>query len=673
MGGSRYGAPPVHLPSRRHPSVVPALVLTITLSALLALAPAAGAQTAPRLTRCPGQADFSCGTLNVPLDYSGVVPGTIPLHFAARTSFPRTGKILFALTGGPGQPGVDFATSSATSLAPALRQYRLVTLDQRGTGKSGVLRCPQVQALRDLDAFLPATVAGCASQIGPRRAFYTTADTVLDLESLRRALGASKVALMGISYGTHVALQYARAFPQNTDRLILDSIVGPDGPDPFLLDTYRNLPRVLREQCANNRCRGATTDPVADVAALVTRINTAGPLRGSFFDASGVRQPTSFHTPDELAFLLIAGDLNPLLQAALPGAIAAARRGDTAELMRLRRVGQGAGTPTGDLSFGLNVTTGCLDVGLPYPLATTPLAARPGIAQAALAAIPPAQYAPFDGQTVLRTSYVDDCMQWPNDIARQPFTGPLPDVPALLLGGRLDLRTPIENARATATQLPHASVVALPGNGHDATDSDLTGCIGRAFSRFIAGTTVGNPCKGQNNGFSPLPQPPTSLGDFRSAPGVGGERGRVVFSVLDTIQDSIITAGQFEGAGLPLRAGGLRGGRFRLFDAGSAVRLTRYSFVPGVRITGTLRAGNNDITGRVTVEGTRKNATGFVQLARNGGATGRLGGRPFTYRGPTASASAAGAVDADGRRTGALPSAALLRRVLHPTARRIVP
>jgi hypothetical protein len=176
--------------------------------------------------------------------------------------------------------------------------------------------------------------------------------------------------------------------------------------------------------------------------------------------------------------------------------------------MRLRRVAQGGHTNTTDLSFGLNVTTGCLDVPLPYSLATTPLEARPAIAQAALAAIPPATYAPFDGQTVLRSSYVDDCEQWPNDLARPAFTGPLPDVPALLLGGRLDLRTPIENARATATRLPHASVVSLAGNGHDATDSDLTGCIARAYDRFLAGRTVGNPCKGQNNGFRPLPQPP---------------------------------------------------------------------------------------------------------------------------------------------------------------------
>jgi pimeloyl-ACP methyl ester carboxylesterase len=633
------------------------------------LAPAAGAQ-APRLTQCPGQARFGCGTLNVPLDYSGHATGSIGLHFAAQRSFPRTGKILIALTGGPGQPGIDFATPSSLSLAPALRQYRLVVLDQRGTGKSGLLRCPGVQALRSLDPFLPSAVATCAAQIGPRRAFYTTADTVLDLESLRRALGATKVALMGISYGTHVALEYARAFPANVDRLILDSIVGPGGPDPFLLDTYRNLPRVLREQCGNGRCAGATADPVADVAALVNRMNTSGPLRGSFFDDRGRRRPTLYHNPDELAFLLTAGDLNPLLQAQLPGAIGAARRGDVAPLMRLRRIGQGAPTPTADLSFGLNVTTGCLDVPLPYSLTTTPLDQRPAIAQAAIAAVPPTQYTPFDAQTVVRTSYVDDCMQWPNDVFRPPFAGPLPDVPALLLGGRLDLRTPIENARATAALLPHASVVTLPGNGHDATDSDQTGCIERALRRFVNGLTVGNPCRGHNNGFRPLPSPPRSLSDFRSAPGVGGLRGRVVFGVLDTVQDTIVTAGALQDAQLPLRDGGLRGGRFRLFDGGSAARLTRYAFVPGLRVTGTLRAGETNITGRLTVSGPR-GASGFVRLTRTG-ATGRLGGRAFTYRAPRGG-SAAAAARLGARRVGVAPGPDLLRHVLRGGVRQLVP
>ena len=165
-------------------ALFPLSLLTITLSALLALAPAAGAQTAPRAHAVPRSGGLQLRDAERPRSTTRAsCRGRFRCISRPAASFPRTGKILFALTGGPGQPGVDFCDlGRRASLAPALRQYRLVTLDQRGTGKSGGLRCPQVQALRDLDAFLPATVAGCASQIGPRRAFYTTADTVLDLE-----------------------------------------------------------------------------------------------------------------------------------------------------------------------------------------------------------------------------------------------------------------------------------------------------------------------------------------------------------------------------------------------------------------------------------------------------------------------------------------------------------
>jgi pimeloyl-ACP methyl ester carboxylesterase len=400
----------------------------------------------------------------------------------------------------------------------------------------------------------------------------------------------------------------------------------------------------------------------------VARINTRGALRGTFFDERGRSRRTRYATPDELAFLLIAGDLNPLLQAALPGAISAARRGDVAALMRLRRAGQGAGTSTSDLSFGLNVTTGCLDVPLPYPL-TVPGPARVPLAQAALAAIPPSQYAPFDAQTVLRTGYVDDCLLWPRDVPRAPFSGPLPDVPALLLGGRLDLRTPVENAVETAAQLPHASVVTLPGSGHDATDSDLTGCIARALTRFVANRAVGNPCRGRDNGLNPIPAPPRSLSDFRSAPGVGGTRGRAVFGVLDTVQDSLIAAGQLQDSGQAPRGGGLRGGRFAFSDGSGLLRLRRYQFVPGLRVTGALRADESDITGRLAVQGPR-GTSGFIRLTRTG-ATGRLGGRTVTFRAPGSASAAAAALGASHRvgvRMAALPSLAALLR--HRTAAR---
>ncbi len=48
------------------------------------------------------------------------------------------------LTGGPGQPGVPFVSRLAGRLGPALRGYRLVMFDQRGTG-AGALNCPALQ------------------------------------------------------------------------------------------------------------------------------------------------------------------------------------------------------------------------------------------------------------------------------------------------------------------------------------------------------------------------------------------------------------------------------------------------------------------------------------------------------------------------------------------------
>ena len=108
-------------------------------------------------------------------------------------------------------------------------------------------------------------------------------------------------------------------------------------------------------------------------------------------------------------------------------------------------------------STAVDQQTGSADAPLPYSL-QTPIPERPAVARAALAAIPPTDYDPFDAETVLRTSYVDDCLEWPVGTVRPPFTGPLPDVPALLLAGRLDTRTPLENAQATQRELPHAAL-----------------------------------------------------------------------------------------------------------------------------------------------------------------------------------------------------------------------
>src|SRR5215218_9674418 len=156
---------------------------------------------------CAKTTAFRYATLLVPLDRTARVPGTVKLSLAVERPREGASGFLLALSGGPGQPSVAFADSFRASLAPALAHRRLVLLDQRGTGASGALRCLSLQALGGLDVVNTKLVESCANALGPARQFYSTTDSVADIEALRQAIGATKLQLMGVSYGTYVAVQ----------------------------------------------------------------------------------------------------------------------------------------------------------------------------------------------------------------------------------------------------------------------------------------------------------------------------------------------------------------------------------------------------------------------------------------------------------------------------------
>jgi pimeloyl-ACP methyl ester carboxylesterase len=600
--------------------------------------------------------------LVVPLARTGKVPGTVRLSLAIER--PRKGAdgFLLALSGGPGQPSVAFADSFRASLAPALTHRRLVLLDQRGTGVSGALRCPPLQALGGLDVVNTKIVESCANALGPARQFYSTTDSVADIEALRQAIGAAKLQLMGVSYGTYVAVQYARQFPASTEGLILDSVVGPDGIDPYFLDTFGRLPRVLAEQCAADRCRTATEDPVADLGALTRKLAQA-PLRGRIPDLHGAPHDTAIHDESELLLIIMSGDLNPFLQAALPGAIAAARAGDAAPLLRLRRMAQGPSVPVTELSATLNVATTCADVKLPYTL-LTPYPDRWTLWRHGVDGVPDGAFAPFSRAAVIDTSVAHDCLRWPlGDTPAVSSTAPLPDVPALLLSGRLDTRTPLENAEGLLRQLPHGQLLTVAGTGHDVLDSDITGCVARALKRFAASKKIGTPCAGRDNAVGVLARPPKSIAAYRRAPGVAGDRGRVLFAALDTVVDAQVSVLQTLYAGYShLQGGGLRGGRFSASPNGARVRLHRYELVAGLRVSGTLRASGSEDAGTLTVDGPGR-LDGTLRISAKGVVTGRLGGRAVRYvprTHGTAAARGSGRVPSAVR----LPSRAVVRRQL---------
>ena len=229
------------------------LLVAVVLASLL-LTPAAGA--ALRFKRC-GDFGFRCARLSVPLDRSGAVPGRVSLivtRVRARQRGGATLPPLFLLAGGPGQSATDAFSGALGLLYPAYAKRDLIVFDQRGTGRSGLIRCRRLERSNLLRAGAPA--AACARSLGRRRAFYTSRDSADDIEAIRKALGAERVALFGTSYGTKLALGYAKLHPDRVERLVLDSVVELNGPDPL----YWTPSRRPGAPCGRS-ARGAARGP----------------------------------------------------------------------------------------------------------------------------------------------------------------------------------------------------------------------------------------------------------------------------------------------------------------------------------------------------------------------------------------------------------------------------
>ena len=596
---------------------------------------------------CGTPKGFQCATVPVPLDRSGLTEGSIGLK-VARLPQTRPSGILIALSGGPGQASVSAAASFQTTLEPALRSYQLVVFDQRGTGDSDVLNCPDLQPLPDAVNYTASDTAACGDVVGPTRQFYRTIDSADDIDTLRQALGVDQIALAGTSYGTLVAEQYAARYPDHVDRLILDSVVPPSGVEQFTLSSFQAVNRVLAGLCGEGRCTGITNDPSADTASLDTRLGAA-PLSGTVFGPKGRRLATTMANGEDLFGALVSGDLNPVLRSVYPGAVRSANEGDPAPILRLFRLGLGSPPPVKQLSAALNVTSLCEDTQFPFGVAD-PLEARPDPMAAAEAGIDSNAVAPFDLATVTMSSVGRSCILWPQT-PTTPLTDPttLPDVPVLVLSGDQDLRTPNADAMATAARFPRSSYVQVPGNGHDELGGDITGCAREALTRFIAGRTVGDPCAGLTDLIDPLPVAPTALRQVPPVRGTRGIPGRSALAALATVDDVTATAviRLFNGENA-LGYGGLRGGYFTGAFAdrtGISTKLHGVVYVPGISVSGQLQQRRLDLppTGKLTVRGGRR-GSGSLTLSRNGAVSGTIGGKSVRVRAVAQAARTRGAL-----------------------------
>ena len=585
---------------------------------------AAGARSAANTAPapCTPGAQVLCSEVDVPLDPTGVVPGTVALHVEEVPALGTPRGAMFLIAGGPGQGSAGaFDLGSASSVA--LYQswfpgYTLVAYDDRGTGKSGLLDCPGLQAANTTITQLQQ-VTPCAASLGPARDFYSTVDHANDLEAVRVALGLGKIGLYGVSYGTKLALAYALAYPQNVERILLDSVLPLQLPDPFGANVLAAMPATLTRFCSNGSCAGATRDYAGDVVAVANAL-AAKPVSRRVLQVNGGLKTVRLDGPDFLS-MIVDSDLSPGLAAELPAVVHAARLGNPLPMLRMYQLdSQSQVEAAPDLSWALYAATDCHDGPFPWS-PDTPVADRPALVRAAAAALPAGSLGPFGAWSAL-SGNASFCANWPSPSGGVVYgPGPLPNVPMLAVSGGYDMRTPTGGAVSVAAQFPQGHVLVVPGVGHSVLGSDASGCSQRAVRSWMLGGAVPATCARPAAFVAVAPAYP-------AAPTRAATALQTLAIATKTIKDAeavwLMTAGLAGGSDtVPGVAGG------KLVESGRALKFVNYAVTAGVTLNGTLRLVSYGppirFQGTVTVGG-RFAATGLLGVAGSS-VRGTLGGR----------------------------------------------
>jgi pimeloyl-ACP methyl ester carboxylesterase len=162
------------------------------------------------------------------------------IRLPARDAAKGAPPIVF-LSGGPGIPASGIARVPVYfDLFVKLQAIGDVLLiDQRGSGMSVPnLTCPSADVPKNFlssdEAFLAAlsaSVTACSrswSAAGLDIHGYNTTEIAADVDAARRAAGAKTMKLLAFSYGSEVAIEIARRWPRQVDRIVFASTRAPD-------------------------------------------------------------------------------------------------------------------------------------------------------------------------------------------------------------------------------------------------------------------------------------------------------------------------------------------------------------------------------------------------------------------------------------------------------------
>jgi len=446
--------------------------------------------------RCAENPDFTCVTIQVPLDhFDPANTETLDVVFAvAPATGERYGMYVQAFPGGPGGEGIS--TGGLFWFPDSiLEHYDIVYFDQRGVGLSHPIACPTAYA-KDFLGFLTETdqaglegydtpeeqqaavddahtfVDECMAEIGPdagKLVFYGTNQVVEDLETFRQAIGDEKFMLYGVSYGTAVAQTYAAVHPDRLMGLVLDGTVDL---------TLSGEAGALSQEAAFNEVLVATLEAcdedqlcTADLGGdalsvydgLATQVSE-NPIAYEFPLPSGETVGRTF-TFNQLEFTAAYQMYSLTGRMFFLRALAAAKNGDLVPMARLLykqamldpKTFEYLGDPT--FSDTMFYSVHCTDNSYFSGTADERIAQTIEAGQASNGTIPRLDGSVYTGLT---------CAYWPSSPTEPINTEPLvaEGVPTFVLNATLDPATPFHEGKAVFEHLADGYHLYVEGGRH---------------------------------------------------------------------------------------------------------------------------------------------------------------------------------------------------------------
>lgn len=452
-----------------------------------------------------------CGSVRVPLDWSRPRGETTTVAYAylprRAADRPSAGTVAFVV-GGPGGPAIPLADQVVGLLDPLLADHDLVLMDPRGTGASRWLDCGiRADALVSPRRQRLAEIGRCGETLGARAGHYTSAAIADDLDAVRARVGAPRLDLFGISYGTYLSAEYARRHPRRVDSVVLS------GAFPIAHDTWKRpnaaaIARALDLVCAPGGCQAATVRRDLDrVLTMLRKRPIPYPV-----EIGGVARTA---TLDEAALANVMYNASNLGKwerwGQLPAVLHAAAAGSTGRLVELARAELLDDYPVPGPESGVSAAQAFAVMCNDYPTAydrKAPVGVREAQYRSRRSALDPRPFAPFTaaGWTDSMDEGTDTCIRWTaNRRLPEPSAGGFPDVPVLALTGALDANTTSAEAAAAAGQFRRGIVVEVPNAAH-IPNLEPTGCASQIAENFIRFHRTGD--LGCLAGVPPIPVEP---------------------------------------------------------------------------------------------------------------------------------------------------------------------